>query len=924
MALTPGTRLGVYEITAQIGEGGMGQVYRATDTKLKRQVAIKILPPTLTVDADRCARFQREAEVLASLNHPGIAAIHGLEEGGGMTALVMELVEGEDLSQRIARGPIPIDDALAIARQIADALEAAHEQGIIHRDLKPANIKLRADDVVKVLDFGLAKALEPGSGIGGPPNLANSPTITSPAMTVRGMILGTAAYMAPEQAKGKPVDKRADIWAFGCVLYELLAGRRAFAGDDVSTTLAAVLLKDPEWGALPASTPVALRSLLTRCLTKDPKARLRDIGETRFRIDELLGGAPDEAGAPVVTPAVSRWRRVVPWAAAGVLALGSMLIGTVVGRRSAGDVTSIAVPVTFAVAPPENTSFGGPPGGGTGTATQVAVSPDGRNIAFVAGAQAAYQIYLRPVASLAARAIPGTDGGTFPFWSPDSRFIGFFAGGKLKKAPFAGGPAVVLCDAPFGRGGTWSRDNVILFAPGEVANAPGRETLWRVSGAGGVPAVVTRIDPANADTRHRWPHFLPDGRHFFYTEVFGAPGTSAKPSTIRIGSLEPGEADVMLLQAESSAAYASGHVLFARDETLMAQPFDPDARQINGEAFPVAERVSQEGSRYVGASLSENGTLVYGGDDSLAVTQPTWRDRTGRALGSVGGPAPHLNLALSPDERRVAVAVGAVNLQNVDIWIIDMARNGRSRLTGEAGVHGSPVWSPDGTRIAFQSRRSGKLSLREKRVGGTSPDESLVEGVGNTVAIAPTSWSANGRYIAYTLRGAFPRTSDVWILPLFGDRKPFPLVHTNYFEGEAVFSPDGRWIAYTTDDSGQANVFVQPFPEAGEKLQVSTAGGYAPIWRADGKELYYLRADWTLMAVPIDTTGRVDAGTPQALFPTGMFNTGFNTGQTSFSVGQTHAVSKDGQRFLLNARTPQSSNVPPLTVVVSWMAAIQR
>ena len=659
MAIAAGARIGPYEVLALLGAGGMGEVYRARDTTLNRDVAIKVLPDLFASDAERLARFTREAQTLAALNHPNIAHIHGLEDNGGVRALVMELVEGEDLSQRVARGALPLDDALAIARQIAEALEAAHEQGIIHRDLKPANIKLRADGVVKVLDFGLAKALEPGSGIGdgGSPNLANSPTITSPAMTMRGMILGTAAYMAPEQAKGKPVDKRADIWAFGCVLYEMLAGRRAFDGDDISTTLAAVLLKDPEWHALPASTPVALRRLLTRCLTKDPKARLRDIGEARVRIDELLGGAPDEAGAPVITPARSGWRRGVPWAAAGALALGSMLIGAVVARRSAGDVTSTAVPVTFAIAPPENTSFGGPAGGGTGSATQVAVSPDGRNIAFVAGAQAAYRIYLRPVSSLAARAIPGTEGGTFPFWSPDSRFVGFFADGKLKKVPIAGGPAVVLCDAPFGRGGSWSRDNVILLAPGEIANAKGREALWRVSSAGGVPAVVTRVDPANADTRHRWPHFLPDGRHFIYTEVFGAPGTGAKPSNIRIGSLEPGEADVTLLQAESSAAYASGHVLFARDATLMALPFDPETRQPAGGAFPVAERVSQEGSRYVGASVSENGTLVYGSDDSLAVTELTWRDRTGRALGSVGGPAPYFNLALSPEERRVAVAV---------------------------------------------------------------------------------------------------------------------------------------------------------------------------------------------------------------------------------------------------------------------------
>jgi hypothetical protein len=482
VSLSAGARLGVYEVTALVGEGGMGQVYRARDTKLNRDVALKILPDAFASDPDRLARFTREAQTLAALNHPNIAHIHGLEETGGIRALVMELVEGEDLAQRLGRGPIPVGEALPIAKQIAEALEAAHEHGIIHRDLKPANIKLRADDIVKVLDFGLAKALEPGSGIGdgGSPNLANSPTITSPAMTMRGMILGTAAYMAPEQAKGKPVDRRADIWAFGCVLYEMLAGHRAFEGDDISTTLAAVLLKDPEWSALPASTSLALRRLLTRCLTKDPKARLRDIGEARIRIDELLEGAPDETGAPAITPARSGWRRGVPWAAAGALALGSMLIGAFVAWRSAGEVTSLAVPVTFAIAPPENTSFGGPPGGGTGTATQVAVSPDGRNIAFVAGTQAAYQIYLRPVASLAARAIPGTCGGMFPFWSADSRFIGFFADAKLKKVPIASGPAAVLCDAPLGRGGSWRAQRHLGVRLRDVRDADGPPRLrWR-------------------------------------------------------------------------------------------------------------------------------------------------------------------------------------------------------------------------------------------------------------------------------------------------------------------------------------------------------------------------------------------------------------------------------------------------------------
>ena len=431
MAIEAGARIGPYHVLSLLGAGGMGEVYRARDTALNRDVALKVLPDLFAGDAERLARFTREAQTLAALNHPNIAHIHGLEATGGVRALVMELVEGEDLSQRIARGPVPMDEALPIARQIAEALEAAHEQGIVHRDLKPANIKLRADGIAKVLDFGLAKALEPGAGSGdaAPSNPENSPTITSPAMTMRGMILGTAAYMAPEQAKGKPVDKRADTWAFGCVLYEMLSGIRAFAGDDVSTTLAAVLLKDPEWQALPAATPPRLRELLSRCLRKDPKARLRDIGEARFQIDELLSGVTDGSGAHALPGLGSGWRRVLPWAAAAVFALGSMLVAAMVVQRSAGEATPNAFPVRFTIVPPENVAFGGPSDGGTGTATQVAVSPDGRSIAFVAGARSSYQIYLRTVASLATRPVPGTEGGIFPFWSPDSRFLGFFAGG---------------------------------------------------------------------------------------------------------------------------------------------------------------------------------------------------------------------------------------------------------------------------------------------------------------------------------------------------------------------------------------------------------------------------------------------------------------------------------------------------------------
>lgn len=583
----------------------------------------------------------------------------------------------------------------------------------------------------------------------------------------------------------------------------------------------------------------------------------------------------------------------------------------VIALGRAGEVTPAAGPVQFTIAPPENTSFGGPPlSAGTGVATQVAVSPDGRNIVFVAGARPAYQIWLRPVATLAATPIPGTEGGTFPFWSPDSRFIGFFAAGKLKKVQIAGGPPIVLCDAPNGRGGSWSRDNVILFAPGF-----GGAGLLRVSSAGGVPTLVTTVDPASGETNHRWPHFLPDGRHFFYTATTGACCPASKPSIVKIASLDPADATITLLQAESSVAYASGHVLFARDETLMALPFDPDARQPTGDAFPLAEHVSSEGSRYVGASVSENGTLVYASGGLQAAQQLTWFDRAGRAIAPLGVASPYLNLALSPDERRVAVTLGTGSPENLDIWVIDITRNVRSRLTFDPGTDGSPVWSPDGTRIAFAGQRSGKFSLRQKLINGTAADESLLEGSGT---ITPSGWSADGRFIAYTLGAAavLPLRFDVWVLPLFGDRKPFPLAQSAFNETSGVFAPDGRWIAYTSDEGGQPDVYVQPFPTTGGgRYQVSKDGGAYPVWRADGKELFYLVTDGTLMAVPIDAAGQFNAGVPQALFLTGAAR--FNNSE------QVYAVTKDGKRVLVNAR-PQQSGATPLTVLVNWTAAIQK
>ena len=609
------------------------------------------------------------------------------------------------------------------------------------------------------------------------------------------------------------------------------------------------------------------------------------------------------AELPTMSPTLQPSR--LPWLVAGLLGIGLIATAVIALRRDGGLVSGAGV-AQFTVPPPKNASFGGPIRGGSGTATQLAVSPDGRHIVFVARTGSAYQIWLRPVATLEATPIPGTEGGTFPFWSPDSRSIGFFAAGKLKTVQIGGGPPIALADAPTSMGGSWGRDNVILFAPG----AP-QHGIWRVSSAGGVPTRVTSLDKTAGEDAHRWPHLLPDGRHFFYTAVTGVCCPASTPAIIRIASLDrPGD-DVTLFQAESSVSYASGYVMFARDETLMARPFDLETRQLQGDAFPLAERVTTEGSRYVGASASENGTLVYGQAAADVARQLTWVDRTGRVLGTVGDAAPYAGLALSPDERRVAVTLETGTPENVDIWLIDIDRHIRSRLTVHPGADVSPVWSPDGTRIAFQSSRSRQpVALRQMLSDGAGGDELLLERAGN-FTMTPTGWSKDG-FIAYTSRG-----SDVWILPLFGDRKPFAFMETPlpFIEAQAVFSPDGRWIAYMSNEGGQRDVYVQSFPGPGPRTQVSKDGGTHPVWRADGRELFYLAADGTMMAVAVGAGRSFDAGLPRALFSSNVWR---------LAVNQVYAVSKDGQRFLVNAVPQKPGDAAPLTVVLNWTAAITR
>src|SRR5262245_53200234 len=687
VTLQAGTRLGPYEIQSALGAGGMGEVYRATDTNLGRQVAIKVLPEAFAQDPDRVVRFEREAKTLASLNHPNIAIIHGLEKSQGAYALVMELVEGEDLSQRIARGPIPIDDALPIAKQIVEALEAAHEQGIIHRDLKPANVKVRSDGTVKVLDFGLAKLAEAGPTTAGLSPLSISPTITSPAMTGVGVLLGTAAYMSPEQAKGRIADKRSDIWAFGAVFYEMLTARRPFDAEDVSSTLAKVIEREPDWTRLPAGTPAAIARVLRRCLEKDPKRRLRDISDLRFDIEEASNRSHVGVTAGLD---VSRRGRTFSWVAGAVAALAVVAVAGLLLR----DFVRPAPPETLlqVVTPP------------TADAVSMAVSPDGRTLVFVGSNQGRSQLFLRPMNSTAAQPLPGTEFASYPFWSPDSRAVGFFAGGQLKRVNVSGGAVQMIAPAPLGIGGTWNNDDIILF------NRSASGGLARVSAAGGTVREVTHVESPRAPY-HSFPYFLPDGRHF----LFFAPVGAQAPG-VYIGDVESGAAS-RLFESDSPAVYAAtGHLLFIRQDTLFAQPFDATNRRLLGDPFPVVEHPARDGGWYAGAMSAGTGVLAYR-TGSSGNRQLAWFDRSGKPLGEIATAdlAALLDPELSPDGNRVALDRANPNR---DVWVLEPARRIDTRFTFDPALDFAPVWSPDGGRIVVSSSRWGPVTLYVKSSTG--------------------------------------------------------------------------------------------------------------------------------------------------------------------------------------------------------------
>jgi Tol biopolymer transport system component len=900
MALTSGTRLGPYEIVALVGAGGMGEVYKARDTRLKREVALKVLPAGFSQDPDRLARFQREAELLATLNHPNIAHIHGLEEADGIRALVMELVDGPTLADRIAQSPLPITDALPIATQIAEALEAAHEQGVIHRDLKPANIKVRNDGMVKVLDFGLAKALDPVTSSTVNPTM--SPTLSMQA-TMAGVILGTAAYMSPEQAAGKPVDKRTDVWSFGVVLWEMLTGRRLFDGETISHTLADVLRADIHFNKLPKDTPTAIRDLLRRCLDRDTKNRLRDIGEARI----ALNNTSKEPIAPVSVVKVARLRRALPWTAAGVATVVALIPAVAYAARPREEPRTLKM----SVLPPERATFmrGAVP----------AVSPDGRHLAFVATLDGKDELWVRDLDSLAARPLRGTDGATFPFWKPDSRVIAFFASGKLKKIDVGGGPALSLYEGiGTAFGGSWNKNDVIVFAS-SFGNG-----LFRVPAAGGKATPLTTFDTSRAENSHRYPWFLPDGEHVLYTaRSSDAEGTSIY--VVDLGATSEAHTRRLVVTAASNAVYsAPGYVLFMREQTLMAQPFDVRKTQITGDAVPIAEQVDYNNLAVRGMfSASENGVLAYTSGAGANV-QLTWFDRFGTAAGTLGAPGALHWPAISPDGDKVAVDWADQSTGLYDVWLHDLKRGTLSLFTAGPKSNEYPVWSPDGSHLAFYSLRDGPAGhVYQRAIAGADQDEVVLsKPVGEPPrATRGDDWSRDRNYLIEELGGPTGKTgSDIWVLPLFGDRKPFAYLQSPFNEAHAKLSPDGHWLAYVSDETKRNEVYVQTFPAPGGKWPVSTSGGDLPIWSRDGNELFFIGADRKLMAVDVksraskDTTGKdvvtFEAGMPKALFG------------TRLGAGTWYDVDQKG-RFLMPTELEQAATVP-MTIVVNWTAGLKR
>ncbi|HET6372703.1 MAG TPA: protein kinase [Candidatus Polarisedimenticolia bacterium] len=889
MMLATGSRLGPYEILAPLGAGGMGEVYRARDTRLERIVAIKILPAHLSEKPAARERFEREAKAISSLNHPNICHLYDVGSQDGVSYLVMEYLEGETLAERLRKGPLTLDQILKYGVDICDGLETAHRTGVVHRDLKPANIMLTKSGA-RLMDFGLAKPSVATLGSG-----SSSLKTRSEPLTAEGSMVGTFQYMSPEQVEGKEVDGRSDVFSLGAVLYEMVTGKRAFEGKSQLSVASAILEKEPEpISVVKPMTPPEMERVVRVCLAKDPDARVQSAHDVRLQLEWIATGAL-RPRARAASSTRERWI-LITMLILLIVALAAVLL------RPSRDAASATWSSILA---PEGTSlayFAGP----------VAVSHDGRKLAVVATTSDGKDVvWVRSLGAPDAQALPGTVGASYPFWSGDDRQIGFFAGGKLKTTEAVGGPVVIVCEAAGARGGAWNESGVILFS-----------STWggvkRVSISGGTPAEITKLDPARGELSHRWPSFLPDGRHFFYL-ASNFRGGSAEAASIYLGSLDSTETKI-LFNARSNAAYIPGHLLFVRNRLLMAQPFDEQRLEIRGEPIPIVEQVQYDELTWRGVfSGSETGVLAYQGGNTGVNSRLVMFDRSGKQLRIIGTPGDLIIHRISPDGQRVAVSVMDPSVMNYQLRLHDLFGEKETRLT--LGPHRSrnPVWSPDGKTIVFSMNKKGPYDLFEKRSDGTGSEELVWESGANKFA---TDWSADGRFVVYSSSSGTEK-SAVWILPRFGERKPYVFVQGDHFVGEARFSPDGRWLAYTSDESGRAEIYVTPFPQAASKWQVSAEGGTSAKWRRDGKELYYLSADSRLVAVDVGTGGDIfQVGAARPLFQV-LLRTGpsrFDLSSTSEQIGYDSAP--DGTWFVVNS--PPEGSPPPITLITNWSADLKR
>jgi len=875
-----GKTLSHYKVIEKMGQGGMGEVYRAEDTNLSREVAIKVLPEQFTQDPQRLARFEREAKLLASLNHPNIAAIYGFEEADGVRFLAMELVPGETLQERVAKGPMPVEEALEVCRQIAEGVEAAHEKGVIHRDLKPANVKVTPEGKVKILDFGLAKAFEEETPAA---DISQSPTLTE-EMTRAGVILGTAAYMSPEQAKGEVVDKRADIFAFGCVLYELLTGKRTFDGKTITETLGAIIHKEPEWEVLPATTPWRIQELLRRCLTKDAHDRLRDIAHVRIEI-KLAVEEPTTVSPTGVTGATQAplWRRAIPWSiTAVVIVVAGVAIWTLTRPQE-------RLVLRLALALPSDQQL-------TGTGRHlVALSPDSKHLVYGAN----NQLYLHAMDQLETTSIRGTEGAREPFFSPDGQWVGFYAGGQLKKASISGGAPVTLCEASNPLGASWGPDDTIVFGQGA-------DGIWKVSASGGTPEVLITVDSTKGEIAHG-PQFLPGGKAMLFT--IRTPGISWDQAQIVVQSLETGEQSVLINGGTDARYLPTGHLVYAQAGTLLAAPFDRGRLEVTGGSVPIVEGV-MHGDLRTGAthfSFSKLGSLVYVPDPSGGVNTLVWVDREGQEERLAAEPRDYSDPRISPDGLHLAITVNESG--GDDVWIYDLERETPTRLTFDPALDHMPVWTPNSQRVVFDSTREGAPhNLFWKAADGTGPVERLTTSPNGQGAY---SFSPDGKSLVH--QGAGKSLFNLLVLSMDGESSSQPLLDSEFDERSAEISPSGRFIAFESNESGQSEIYVRTFPNVEEgKWQISRGGGVKPVWHPKEQELFY-RNGSALEGVNIKTEPTFTQGSPEVLF-TGNYLTKL--------LNRQYDIAPDGQRFLMIKQ--EQTGVAQINVVLNWFEELKR